>query len=110
MPVLCNESSIIATYQSNHTLDDLGEGGESHLHDNYLPEDINSLLRVNRENGKHQAARLKIIRTHFSGVNINLEPFLDMGLKMLPHAVAWMGGDDGTDDVERSWDEGFDLL
>jgi len=63
-------------------------------------------LRINQENGKSQAAWLKIIKKHFSGANINLEPFLNMGMKVLPYAVEWVGRDNGT----AANDEGFNLL
>ena len=43
--VLCNSSSIIDTYRSNHTLEKLCEPG----YEDGLPEDLRSLLRLNRE-------------------------------------------------------------
>jgi Ran GTPase-activating protein (RanGAP) involved in mRNA processing and transport len=102
--VLNNTSDIIATYHSNHTLEKLCDDDAEHR----LPEDVRSNLRLNRENGNSQAARLKIIETHFSGSDIGMQPFIDMELNALPYAVAWMGtygiGEEGT------WGEGFDLL
>ena len=55
-----------------------------------LPEEFQSLLKTNRENSPSQAARLKIIKTHFSGGFIT-QPFVGMDLNMLPRAMAWMG-------------------
>eukprot|EP00579_Thalassiosira_antarctica_P003203 CAMPEP_0201905442 /NCGR_PEP_ID=MMETSP0902-20130614/56515_1 /ASSEMBLY_ACC=CAM_ASM_000551 /TAXON_ID=420261 /ORGANISM="Thalassiosira antarctica, Strain CCMP982" /LENGTH=170 /DNA_ID=CAMNT_0048439555 /DNA_START=37 /DNA_END=553 /DNA_ORIENTATION=+ len=75
------------TFRSNHTLQKLCE----EYYRDRLPEDLTSLLRLNRENGKSQSARLKIIKTHFSGDNINLQPFADMKLELVPHVIAWMG-------------------
>ena len=92
--MLCNKSNILGTYQSNHTLERLssqdlyGNGDESHL-----PADVLSLLRINRENSVSQAARIKIINTHFSGSEINMLPFMEINLNVRPHAVAWMAKD-----------------
>jgi len=58
---LCNKSSIISTFNSNHTLERICGGMV------FVPEELTSLLRINRENSVSQAARLKIIKTHFSG-------------------------------------------
>eukprot|EP00579_Thalassiosira_antarctica_P030532 CAMPEP_0202030048 /NCGR_PEP_ID=MMETSP0905-20130828/64294_1 /ASSEMBLY_ACC=CAM_ASM_000554 /TAXON_ID=420261 /ORGANISM="Thalassiosira antarctica, Strain CCMP982" /LENGTH=476 /DNA_ID=CAMNT_0048593833 /DNA_START=1937 /DNA_END=3367 /DNA_ORIENTATION=+ len=85
--VLCNTSSIMGTFHSNHTLQKLDE------YEGGLPADIRSLLRLNQENSKCQAARLKIIKTHFSGSNIDLQPFIGMELQVMPRAIAWMGRD-----------------
>mmetsp|Transcript_27920 Transcript_27920/g.48270 ORF Transcript_27920/g.48270 Transcript_27920/m.48270 type:complete len:612 (-) Transcript_27920:8-1843(-) len=79
--VVCNTSSIMDTYHSNHTLQKLSE----------VFEDLRSLLLINRGNSKSAAARLKIIKTHFRE-GFTVHPFfVDMELKVLPHAIAWMG-------------------
>mmetsp|Transcript_38962 Transcript_38962/g.70190 ORF Transcript_38962/g.70190 Transcript_38962/m.70190 type:complete len:580 (+) Transcript_38962:354-2093(+) len=97
--VLCNTSSIMDTFLSNHTLEFLRS--EYHIFNfNDLPIDLRSLLRINRENSKSQSARIKIIKTHFSGSKINLQPFVAMELQVLPHAIAWMGRD-GIDDNDE---------
>ena len=57
-------------------------------------------MQLNRENSKSQSARLKIIKTHFSGSKINLQFFVAMELQVLPHAIAWMGRD-GIDDNDE---------
>ena len=77
--------------------------------DEPLPEGVNSLLRLNRENSMSQAARLKIIKNHFSGDNIDMQPFLGMKLEVWPHAAAWMARD-CDNDAEGTWGEGFELL
>ena len=59
----------------------------------FVPEELTSLLRINRENSVSQAARLKIIKTHFSGNNINMEPFNKMAVNVRPHAIEWMAKD-----------------
>ncbi|KAL7554038.1 hypothetical protein ACHAWF_017405 [Thalassiosira exigua] len=78
--VVCSKTSIIATYTSNHTLQQLELPG--------VPRDIVSLLELNKESNG-QAAYLKIINAHFSG-DFDVQPFVEMDMKVLPHAVAWM--------------------
>jgi len=85
--MLCNTSSILSTFNSNHTL-------QLFYHDfRSLPNDLSSLLRLNRESSVSQAARLKIIKSHFSGSEINMQPFMEMNLNVRPHAIAWMAKD-----------------
>ena len=84
--ILCNISSVLSTYNSNHTLEKLSSESKEQL----LPQDLRSLLQLNRENIESQAARRKINATHFSGREINMQPFMDMGLIIRPHAIAWM--------------------
>ena len=85
---LANRSSIMETYLSNHTLEKLcGEYDEILK----LPKDLVSLLLLNKKkNCDSQAARLKIIMTHFSGSEISMLPFMNMDLIVRPHAIAWM--------------------
>jgi hypothetical protein len=87
--ILCNTSSIIGTFNSNHTLEKLC----SKSHERSLPNDLLSLLKINKENSASQAARLKIITTHFCGSEINMRPFMKMKLSVRPHAIAWMAKD-----------------
>lgn len=83
---LCNKSSILSTYHSNHILKMLPYCT--------LPNDLSSLLKINIENSANQAARLKIIKTHFSGNDINMLPlFMEMNLNVRPHAIACMAKD-----------------
>jgi hypothetical protein len=94
---LCNSSSILSTFNSNHTLEEV----DFEVYDNefeqllcdFLSEELTSLLQINRENNKNQAARLKIIKTHFSGNDIKMEPFAKMAIIVRPHAIAWMAKD-----------------
>lgn len=78
----------LINYQSNHTLEQLcGEYDEIVR----LPEDLISLLLFNKKkNCDGQAARLKIIKTQFSGSEISMLPFMNMDLSIRPHAIAWM--------------------
>jgi hypothetical protein len=83
---LCNKSSILSTYHSNHTLNML-DGSTC------LPEELTSLLLINKYNNKNQAARLKIIKTHFSGNDIKMKTFAKMAVNVRPHAIEWMAKD-----------------
>jgi hypothetical protein len=94
--VLCDNSSIMSTYNSNHILSKLSQDGYPI---SPLPIDLASSLQINRENGVSKAARLKIIKTHFSGSNINTKPFTVMELIVLPTAISWMGRDCGISDL-----------
>jgi hypothetical protein len=74
--ILCNTSSILNTFNSNHTLVALCYEYDESL----LP--LKSLLQINRENSVCASARLKIINTHFSGSEINILPFVVMNLSV----------------------------
>ena len=98
--LLCNTSSIMSTYHSNHTLEVLDywetfeQLGDIVLHTEYL-------LRINHNSSSiSQAARLKIIMRHFSG-SVNLQPFTAMHPSILPFAIAWMAKGDCVDFCDR---------
>ena len=84
--LLCNKSSIMDTFLSNHILEEICYGD---IEDS-IPEDLVSLLKLNSKNTAYQAARLKIIQTHFSGSEINMQLFMDLDLSVKPLAIAWM--------------------
>jgi Ran GTPase-activating protein (RanGAP) involved in mRNA processing and transport len=90
---LCNPSTILDTYHSNHTLAKFGDDDKITL----LPSNLRSLLRYNREESKCKVARMKIIKTHFSGSDIKsqVKVFTDMKSNVLPTAIAWIVKDDG---------------
>ena len=49
------------------------------------------MLRLNKENSKREAARLKVIETHFLGpTGFAVQPFVEIDLVVLPRAIAWM--------------------
>jgi hypothetical protein len=95
--MLCNKSSILSTFHSNNTLEKICHGkiqeGVRELVDVLLPEDLRSLLQINRNHSTRDAARIKIIMTHFSDSVINVKPFTDMPNKVFPYAIAWMAKD-----------------
>jgi Ran GTPase-activating protein (RanGAP) involved in mRNA processing and transport len=95
--VVCDNSSIMSTYNSNHILSKLSLEYDGSRRP--LPNDLASLLQINSKNGVSQAARLKIIKTHFSGDSINTKPFTVMELKVLPTAISWMGRDCGISKI-----------
>ena len=82
--IFCNNASILSTFHSNHSLEKLSWTN----HERYLPEKLMSLLRINKENSNNQAARIKIIKTHFSGSNINTQIFARMEVNVLPTVIA----------------------
>lgn len=84
--LLCNKASIMDTYLSNHILQIISDDYD----EAFLPGDLVSLLKLNRENNASQAARLKIIQTHFRGPEINMQPFINLDLSVKPLAIAWM--------------------
>jgi hypothetical protein len=86
--MLCDTSTILNTFNSNHTLERIGFL--------LVREDIDSLLTINREYSVSQAARIKIINSHFSGSDINTQVFTDLKLNILPTAMSWMGHDNGS--------------
>jgi hypothetical protein len=97
--MLCNKSSILSTFHSNHTLEKICRGmiqwagHYNELAEGLLPENLRSLLQINRNHSTRVAARIKIIMTHFSDSVINVKPFTDMPNKVFPYAIAWMARD-----------------
>jgi len=85
--LLCRRSSIMDTYNSNHTL--------QKFHDDewVISGDLMLLLLMNREDEKRNVARQKIIKYHFCG-NFDMQPFVGMELGALSHVIAWMGRDE----------------
>jgi len=87
--LLCNKSSIIDTYTSNHTLQYVGPG---YAVDLTLPGDLASLLELNRNKDKAEVARQKILQTHFSNSDSSkIQELLNMELEVMPIAIAWIG-------------------
>jgi Ran GTPase-activating protein (RanGAP) involved in mRNA processing and transport len=92
--VLCDTSSILNTFNSNHTLEIICEkSGEYDEFDKSIGNEVLSLLKINRDRSVSEASRIKIINTHFSGSEINMQPFMEMNLSVRPYAIAWMATD-----------------
>ena len=84
--VLCNKSSIMATFNSNHTLQKVTNSVTQ-------PSCLSAYLQMNQEQNKFHVARQKIIQTHFTGdMDIDMQHFVDLELGVLPHAISWAGG------------------
>ena len=89
--VVCNKTSIDSTFNSNHTVQRIFM--QESLQEYHLPSDLSNLLRINRRNTKFEAARRKILQVHFGG-DFSMQPFIDMNLESLPHAIVWMARDE----------------
>lgn len=89
---LCGTSSIPGIYNSNHTLEELSEND---AYEPFIPRRLKSLLGMNTNKNKSEVARCKILRYRLLAADgpIDIGEFVHMGLKMLPHALAWMGRD-----------------
>jgi len=87
--LLCNKTSILETYNSNHTLEDLGYYFEGDTGNDLVP-----YLELNENKNKAEVARQKILQTHFSDdddTSSNIQELLDMELEVIPTAIAWIG-------------------
>ena len=58
-----------------------------------LPSVPRCFLQLNQGNSKTEAARRKILMVHSSGI-FDMQPFVDMEMKAMPHDVAWMARDE----------------
>jgi Ran GTPase-activating protein (RanGAP) involved in mRNA processing and transport len=86
--LVCHNSSIMATFLSNHTLSQLRERNGADL-----PMDLQHSLSFNKGVNKREVARHKIIWAHFQGEHKDLQAFLDMKLQVMPQGLAWIGRD-----------------
>ena len=82
--VLCGTSTIMDTFNSNHTI-------EKVVNSESQPKAIKSHLELNQQKNKFDVARQKNIMIHFNG-NIDMQHFIDMELEVLPRAIAWVAG------------------
>jgi hypothetical protein len=100
--LLCNDNSIDATHQSNHTLSSLdfhffhsGEDAEEELHYTGavdMPTELHSLLQMNLNPDKAAVARRKVINAHFPGLSGTQKLLeLDFGSHILPQLFSWIG-------------------
>ena len=81
--LVCNKTSIMDTYTSNHTLHDISYT---------IPNDrLESYLKLNQNEDKVEVARQKILQTHFSSKTPNIQELLDMELVLMPTVIAWIG-------------------
>ncbi len=95
---LCDVSSINKTFSSNHTLHELVVSQELSLQeeiydDKPLPNDISSLLDMNKIEDKAQVARKKILKYHFTEEGKDVHVFARMPLPTMPVAIEWISRD-----------------
>ena len=95
--LLCNTSSIDATWSSNHTLCNLGDFsiGETDNDSEYevkMPQNVHALLEMNKHKDKKQVARMKVIENHFAG-DFDVNALACNEKKLLPRAISWLGKD-----------------
>lgn len=97
---LHNDASIMATYNSNHTLTRLSFHGSEELHADYLEKS----LYLNANYIPSYVARLKILKSHFTGrEEDNLKPLFDMPMELLSSAISWIGSAcDNENDMKDS--------
>ena len=76
--LLCDTSSINNIYLSNHTLEVIGGFNEA-------PLSVDRYLQLNRQN-EYDIAICKILMSHY---NLDMAPFLQWKLKLLPFVLAW---------------------
>ncbi|EJK57931.1 hypothetical protein THAOC_21985 [Thalassiosira oceanica] len=83
--ILCDTSSISATYNSNHTIQSLGNSMNGYY--DQTPQDIKMLLLLNCDLDKGRVAATKILQVHR---HLDMRPFFGMEMGLLPHVVAWL--------------------
>ena len=85
--LVCNEASIMDTYNSNHTLNYVNDTEDEE------ENELESYLKLNKNKDKVEVARQKILQTHFLIFDdtSKIQEFLDMELEVIPTAIAWMG-------------------
>lgn len=101
--LICNDSGIMDTYNSNHTLKKVfsiyksrgffskSEAELLEKEKEVLGDELYTLLKINTICNSAEAARVKIIMNHLRGEVFSMEPFTNMDLAMLPTTLAWMG-------------------
>ena len=93
--VLCDPSSVNATYSSNHTIEELWEQPDPEdyscdilsAYEDTVGKDLYLYQELNRIHPQH-ATTCKILMSH---KHLDMEPFLngDLNLKCLPLVIAW---------------------
>ncbi len=57
-----------------------------------LPPDLEALVELNRHKDKGEVARVKILLRYLHDRE-NIQEFLEMRLRVLPHTISWLGKD-----------------
>jgi len=83
--MLCDKTSIGSVHSSNHTLQEL------YIPHLTFPEEVVSLLTMNRNEDKSEVARQKILNHHFLARGNNANVFSRMPETMMPFSMEWIG-------------------
>ena len=87
--LICNKTSIMDTYNSNHTLQYVSF---DQFDETKFPVHLGVSLMLNGNKDKVEVARQKILKIHFSGKDTSkLQELLDMELEVVPAAISWIG-------------------
>ena len=84
--LLCDTSSINNTYQSNHTIELIGESYNVGSPVNQVHELVRNLLRMTENANSRGIAKCKILLYHR---DLDVEPVFKWDLKFLPLMVTW---------------------
>ena len=92
--LLCDKTSIMDTYNSNHTLNYISydDDDEDNVLDSY--NHLWQYLELNMNKDKVEVARQKILQTHFSTedeTTPKTQELLDMELEVMPSVISWIG-------------------
>ena len=84
--ILCNRSSVDATFMSNHTLQIVSVYIQHrHVYQSaVLPSHLKDMLQLNGNDNKFEVSRQKILQCHFDETE-----FVKMELEVLPHQVPY---------------------
>ena len=85
--VLCNKTSIVSIYSSNHTPQ------EFFHRENDLPKDLISCLRLNQNNNKNEVVQQKCVLDHLFNGDGNSQDFFEIQLIVSPLFIPWVGRD-----------------
>ena len=96
--LVCNNTDINSTYQSNHTIETFGADPPRDL-----SRDLRHVLWLNEHSAS--VADKKIWYAHFKDkVPFDLGPFLDMDVEIMPFVLAWFAANHEAG-VISGWDE-----
>ena len=79
-PILCDTSSINATFMSNHTLQCLGSSSN-------IPQDVRKMLDLNSVQDKSRVAANKILQAHR---HLDMRPLFGWEFGLLPYVATWL--------------------
>ena len=93
LKLICNKTSINRTHISNHKLNNIGvnfvELAQTSRDLSEVSYQLKKFLEFNRHGSVFPAVRKKIMHIHFDGEPFDLQPLLDMDVKIMPHILLW---------------------